>query len=87
MQGFIKEEWGKGVINKRKGIIVSGLVTFFWGNDENLIMQFISVGLTRKFQRLVKISFLVKVKATVSLGIKSRFGVLGTNDAIWSFSP
>ena len=31
MQGFIKEEWGKGVINKRKGIIVSGLVTFFWG--------------------------------------------------------
>ena len=41
---------------------------------------------TRKFQRLVKISFLVKVKTTVSLGIKSTFGVLGTNDAIWSFS-
>ena len=48
MQSFIKEEWGKEVINKRKGIIVSGLVTFFGGNDENLIMQFISVGLTRK---------------------------------------
>ena len=42
---------------------------------------------TRKFQRLVKISFLVKVKTTVRLGIKFRFGVMGTNDTIWGFSP
>jgi hypothetical protein len=76
MQSFIKEEWGKEVINKRKGIIVSGLVTFFGGNDENLIMQFISVGLTRKFQSgPIIIIFLGKVKIAIRSSIKSRFGI------------
>ena len=55
------------------------------GTEEGKVTGHLCVP-TRKFQRLVKISFLVKVKTTVSLGIKSTFGVLGTNDAIWSFS-
>ena len=76
MQGFITGEWGKGVINKRKGIIVSGLVTFFWGNDENVILQFISIVLTRKFQTgPIMIIFLGKVKIAIRSSIKSRFGI------------
>ena len=76
MQGFITGEWGKGVINKRKGIIVSGLVTFFWGNDENVILQFISIVLTRKFQTgPIMIIFLGKVKISIRSSIKSRFGI------------
>lgn len=76
MQGFITGEWSKGVINKRKGIIVSGLVTFFGGNDENVILQFISVVLTRKFQSgPIMITFLGKVKIAIRSSIKSRFGI------------